>query len=98
MRGSGKLPRNKNAMTKLKNIIKLLRLLQEKKTVSLRTIMEVCNISERTVYRYIKNLNDANVPVYYDSRRGGYRIKNSEQSFEDILGNSGAAPKAERML
>jgi predicted DNA-binding transcriptional regulator YafY len=85
-------------MSKLKNIIKLLRLLQEKKIVSLESIMEACNVSERTVYRYIKNLHDANVPIYYDRRKGGYMIKDNEKELEEILGKSGNRPEINQML
>lgn len=46
--------------------------------VGLQKIVENCEISERTAYRYVKNLIDAGIPIFYDYHRGGYRLANSE--------------------
>jgi len=72
-------------MNKLRKIITLLRLLQENNVVSIRKIVKHCEISERTVYRYIKNLSEAGVPVFYDYHRGGYRLANSDHVLCGIL-------------
>ncbi len=72
-------------MNKLQKIIRLLRLLQENNVVSLQKIVAICEISERTAYRYVKNLIDAGIPIFYDYHRGGYRLSNSENILCGIL-------------
>jgi len=61
-------------MSKLDKIIILLNLLYHRRAVSMRTITEMCGITERTAYRYIGTLSRANIPVYYDKEAEGYRL------------------------
>ncbi len=37
--------------------------------------MDLCEVSRRTVYRYINLLNRSGVPVYYDTDLRGYSVK-----------------------
>lgn len=61
-------------MSKLDKIIILLNLFYHRRVVSMRTITELCGITERTAYRYIGTLSQANIPIYFDRDAGGYRL------------------------
>jgi predicted DNA-binding transcriptional regulator YafY len=52
----------------------LLELLYNRPIVPLPTITEVCRITERTAYRYLGTLIDANFPIEFDGELGGYRL------------------------
>jgi predicted DNA-binding transcriptional regulator YafY len=52
-------------------------LLYHRRSVTIDKIKDFCRVSERTAYRYIRALSEANVPVFYDSKRSGYRINES---------------------
>lgn len=64
-------------MSKLHKLIQILNLLYHRRSVTIEKIREFCRVSERTAYRYIRALSEANVPVFYDSKRSGYRINES---------------------
>lgn len=51
------------------------RLLYSRKFVRVSEIMDLCEVSRRTVYRYINLLNRSGVPVYYDDDLRGYSVK-----------------------
>jgi predicted DNA-binding transcriptional regulator YafY len=79
MEGAFPLPFNMNKITK---IIILISLLYHRRSVNLKTIMEMCKISERTTYRYLNAISAANIPVYYDRSKGGYCLnQNVELDF-----------------
>jgi predicted DNA-binding transcriptional regulator YafY len=61
-------------MGKLDKIVTLMSLLQSRRSVDLGTITRLCEISERTAYRYIARLSAANVPVFYENETGGYAL------------------------
>jgi predicted DNA-binding transcriptional regulator YafY len=52
----------------------LLELLYNRPIVPLSTITEVCRVTERTAYRYLGALADANFPIEFDGDLGGYRL------------------------
>lgn len=64
-------------MSKIGRIIQLLNLLYHRQSVTIDKIKEQCGISERTVYRYMRSISEANVPVYFDKGYGGFRINKS---------------------
>lgn len=64
-------------MSKLHKLIQIMNLLYHRRSVTIDKIKEFCRVSERTAYRYIRALSEANVPVFYDSKRSGYRINAS---------------------
>jgi predicted DNA-binding transcriptional regulator YafY len=64
-------------MSKLNKLIQILNLLYHRRTVTIEKIREFCRVSERTAYRYIRAISEANVPVYYDSDESGYRLNKS---------------------
>lgn len=61
-------------MPKPVRLLKFLQLLSHRRVVSLEMIKSVCGIPDRTVYRYLNAISEANIPVYYDRERGGYRL------------------------
>jgi len=61
-------------MSKIGRVIRLLNLLYHRQVVTMDKIIEQCGISERTVYRYMRSISEANVPVYFDPDAGGFRI------------------------
>jgi len=66
-------------MSALKKITRLIVLLSAQRRVPREQIMEELGVKERTVYRYINRLSEANIPVYYDSELGGYRLNRGNQ-------------------
>ena len=60
-------------MTALEKLFLLVNMLYTRRSVSVGTIMHDCSVSRRTVFRYIRTLSEANVPVYYDKDVRGYR-------------------------
>lgn len=61
-------------MSKIDRVIRLINLLIHRRYVTLETIQEVCGIPERTAYRYLNTISEANVPVYYDKKARAYRL------------------------
>lgn len=60
---------------KVINIIKILNMIETGNCPSVRELAEACEVSERSIYRYLYTLNQV-VPVVYDSSEGGYRLEN----------------------
>lgn len=60
---------------KVINILKILNLIEQGKAPSVKTLAEVCEVSERSIYRYLNILYNI-VPVIYDPELGGYRLEN----------------------
>lgn len=61
-------------MDKITKILLLTNLLYHRRYITLDEIRRTCNICDRTAYRYINTISDANIPVYYDRDLGGYRL------------------------
>lgn len=59
-------------MSKLDKIVLMINLLHHRRYITSETIRNICNISERSVYRYINSISKANIPVHYDKTVGGY--------------------------
>lgn len=59
-------------MSKLDKIVLLINLLHHRRCITSETIRNICDISERSVYRYINSISKANIPVHYDKTIGGY--------------------------
>jgi predicted DNA-binding transcriptional regulator YafY len=66
-------------MKKLRNLILLWNLFNRRRVVTLDTIMQRCNVSSRTAYRYILDLSEANLPIYFDEEARGYRLSTNSQ-------------------
>jgi len=61
-------------MPKLKRLISLVNLLNSNLVVEFKKIKEHCGVSRSTAYRYLNALSEANIPVYYDREKHGYRL------------------------
>jgi predicted DNA-binding transcriptional regulator YafY len=61
-------------MTRLNRILSILSLLNHRRSVSLRTISRTIGTTDRTAYRYLNELSEANVPLFHDRSAGGYRL------------------------
>lgn len=73
-------------MGKYANLITIINLLHSRKVVTGKVIGEMCNVAPRTVLRYIRDLSEANVPVYYDRENGGYTLSRVNDGLLDGLG------------
>ena len=66
-------------MSTLRKITRLIALLSSQRRVPREQIIAELGISERSVYRYISRLSEANIPVYFDAEAGGYRLNQENQ-------------------
>lgn len=58
-------------MTKYDRLLYILNLLRSRKTLNAARLAEECGVTERSIYRDIISLSEANVPIYYDN---GYKL------------------------
>ncbi len=61
-------------MGKLNRVLRLINLLTHRQQVTLETIKKACGIPERTAYRYLKDISEANFSVYFDRNSRAYRL------------------------
>ena len=61
-------------MKKIDKILLLLGMLKADSAIDIGIIKEKLQITERTAYRYINTLIDAEIPVHYDDKLRGYRL------------------------
>ena len=61
-------------MSALNQLMVIVNLLYNRKSVSLKSIMEKCEISKRTAFRYVDKISRAGIPIFYDRDRGGYTL------------------------
>lgn len=61
--------------TRIHRLLHLLALIQSERGWNARRLSEELDISERNIYRDIKMLEGAGIPVHYDEETGGYRIE-----------------------
>ncbi|MEW6052081.1 MAG: HTH domain-containing protein [Candidatus Zixiibacteriota bacterium] len=59
-------------MEKHSRVLRLISLLQSRKHVTVATFKRFCGIHERSVYRYINTISEADIPVYYDRTLKAY--------------------------
>ncbi len=78
-------------MPKVENLVLLLNLLHHRRSVDVKTIVRECDISERTAYRYVRSLETAGFPVYFDPDVGGYRLLEKGSSFSRLSPDESAA-------
>jgi hypothetical protein len=73
-------------MSKLDKIVLLINLLHHRRSITSETIQNICNISERSVYRYINSISKANIPVHYDKTVGGYCLDRRDSfGIDDLI-------------
>jgi predicted DNA-binding transcriptional regulator YafY len=58
-------------MTKYDRLLYILNLLRSRRNLNARKLAEECEVTERSIYRDIVALSEANVPIYYDN---GYKL------------------------
>jgi predicted DNA-binding transcriptional regulator YafY len=61
-------------MRRINKIVALISLLSNRHHISMDTIKTVCGISERSAYRYLNAISEANYPVHFDKGLGAYRL------------------------
>lgn len=66
-------------MKPIEKQILLYHLLHSRKYVTIDTIKKVCNISQRTAYRYLKILSEINIPIIFDKSSRGYYLNQKTQ-------------------
>ena len=65
-------------MSKWDSIITIVSLLFNRRSVSLKLIMEECQISRATTFRYLRSISEANFPIVYDPELRGYVLTNKK--------------------
>lgn len=58
-------------MAKYDRLLYILNLLRARKNLNAQRLAEECGVTERSIYRDIVSLSEANVPIYYDN---GYKL------------------------
>lgn len=58
-------------MSKQDRLLHILNLLRSRKNLNARHLADECGVTERSIYRDIVSLSEANVPIYYDR---GYKL------------------------
>jgi predicted DNA-binding transcriptional regulator YafY len=58
-------------MSKYDRLLYILNLLRSRRTLNAAKLAEECQVTERSIYRDITSLSEANVPIYYDN---GYKL------------------------
>jgi len=58
-------------MSKYDRLLHILNLLRSRRTLNAGKLAEECQVTERSIYRDIISLSEANVPIYYDN---GYKL------------------------
>ncbi len=61
-------------MSKTQKILQIISVLNHRQYVTMDTIQSACKISERTAYRYLNTISEANIPVYFDKERRSYTL------------------------
>jgi len=58
-------------MAKYDRLLYILNLLRSRRNLNARMLAEECGVTERSIYRDIVSLSEANIPIYYDN---GYKL------------------------
>ncbi|OAA84893.1 helix-turn-helix transcriptional regulator [Clostridium ljungdahlii] len=62
-------------MSKISNLLEIIIMLQYKGLTTASELSEILEVDKKTIYRYIRNLNEASVPIYtIKGRNGGFYI------------------------
>jgi predicted DNA-binding transcriptional regulator YafY len=64
-------------MAKIEKILELISLLNRRPVVKMADILTTCSIPRRTAFRYLNDISEANIPVYYDRELHAYRLTRS---------------------
>jgi len=58
-------------MAKYDRLLYVLNVLRSRRTMNAARLAQECGVTERSIYRDIISLSEANVPIYYDN---GYKL------------------------
>lgn len=58
----------------IQKIITMYNIILNRKSFTLKTITDLCDIPKRTVYRYLNQFSEANIPIYFDYNIKAYRL------------------------
>jgi predicted DNA-binding transcriptional regulator YafY len=76
---------------KFDSLMRILNMLDRKERVTVQSLMDDLRISERSTYRYVTTLKDADFPIIFDRERGtyafeeGYSLSKPDLTLEEIL-------------
>ena len=74
-------------MPKTEKIFDMLRFVKEYPNLTARDLSQLCNVSERGIYRYLNTLSRAGIPIRFQN--GGYRLEDDYTDvFEDLFINA----------
>ncbi|RKX22985.1 MAG: hypothetical protein DRP35_00575 [Candidatus Zixiibacteriota bacterium] len=69
-------------MTKPERLLKLIKLLEENKSLHIQDMVDICGVSHRTIYRDLNSLNKLKIPLTYNN---GYELSESSGiPFKDL--------------
>lgn len=78
-------------MGNISKIIRLLKLFYTRKRVTIDEIITLCDINRRTAFRYLNEMSEANIPLYYDKDIMGYKIQDFDSKFNTKMSLSDVA-------
>jgi predicted DNA-binding transcriptional regulator YafY len=61
-------------MSKAHKILQIINLLNHRRQVTMEAIQRTCDIPERTAYRYLNTISEADVPLYFDRHSRSYSL------------------------
>jgi len=61
--------------TRIHRLLKIVTLIQSRRDCTSQSLAEDCSVTERTVFRDLKELEGAGIPVQFDKKSGAYRIE-----------------------
>ncbi len=78
-------------MGNISKIIRLLKLFYTRNLVTIDEIINLCDINRRTAFRYLNEMSEANIPLYYDNNLMGYKIRDFGSKFNTNMSLSEVA-------
>ncbi len=63
-----------NLSNKLDALVKIVNLLDMRKPLTAATMAETLGVGERTIYRYLRTLQEAGYPIYFDKQQRSYHF------------------------
>jgi predicted DNA-binding transcriptional regulator YafY len=73
-------------MNRIGKLIQIVNLLHNRRYVTSQQIQKLCNVSKRTVYRYLNAISEANIPIRFSQQAGGYVIDQRDSLLLNDLG------------
>lgn len=61
--------------TRISRLLEILTLVQSRRGLKADTLAEACGVDKRTIFRDLKALQDAGVPVHHDQNSDGYSVQ-----------------------